>query len=120
MALIATESLGLSHLLKRSHPWMESEGYGIETYTTAAVMGQVMLKTGSVWAAITAVPLSTDTIGICLDALKEDSTKKRILVKGEAVVGANALTYFGGATNPNKASVNALLEAIDIQVNTQI
>jgi hypothetical protein len=99
---------------------MESEGYGLEVYTTAAVMGQIMLKTGAVWAAITAVPLSTDTIGIVLDATKEDPTKKRILVKGEAVVGANALTYFGGATNPNKLAVNALLEARDIQVNAQI
>lgn len=120
MALISTEGQSLSHLLKRSHPWMESDGYGVEVATTSAVMGQVMLKSGSTWAAITVVPASTDVIGVVLDATKEDSTKKRILFKGEAVVGANALTYFSGATTGNKNSVNALLEARNIQVNTQI
>lgn len=120
MPQILTGTLGLSNLLKRAHPWMESEGYGLEIATTAAATGQVMKKTAGVWAAITAVPLATDTIGVALDVTKEDSTKKRILVKGEAVVSAAALIYFGGATSGDKVSVNALLEANDIQVNPAV
>lgn len=120
MALIATDTVGLSNLLKRGHPWMNSDGYGIEIATTAAAMGQVMKKTSGVWAAITALPVSTDVLGVVLDATKEDSTKKRILVKGEAIVGANALVYFAGATDPNKVAINGFLETIGIQVNTQI
>jgi len=120
MPQILTGTLGLSNLLKRVHPWMESEGYGLEIATTAAVMGQVMKKTAGTWAAITAVPLATDTIGVVLDATKEDSTKKRILIKGEAIVSDAALVYFSGATTGDKNSVNALLEAKDIQVNPAI
>lgn len=120
MAVIATDTLGLSNLLKRAHPWMDSEGYGIEVATTSAVMGQVMKKTTGTWAAITTTPAGGDVLGVVLDATKEDSTKKRILTKGEAIVGANALVYFAGATSGNKTSTNALLEAINIQVNEQI
>jgi hypothetical protein len=118
--LIATDSVGLSNLLKRAHPWADKDGYGIEIATTAAAMGQVMKKTAGVWAAITALPVSTDVLGVVLDATKEDSTKKRILAKGEAIVGANALVYFAGATDPNKLAINGFLETVGIQVNTQI
>lgn len=120
MAQIAQDVAGLSNLLKRAHPWMDTEGYGIEVATTAAVQGQIMKKTAGVWAAITALPVSTDVLGVVLDALKEDATKKRILAKGEAIVGANALVYFAGATDPNKAAVNGFLNAFDIQVNDQV
>jgi hypothetical protein len=120
MAQIAQEAAGLGNLLKRAHPWMDSEGYGIEIATTAAVLGQVVKKTGSDWAAITAAPADGDVIGVVLDATKEDAAKKRILVKGEAIVGKNALVYFAGATDPDKATANAALEAVDIQVNDQI
>lgn len=120
MALIATDSVGLSNLLKRANTWMNSEGYGIEIATTSAAMGQVMKKTGATWAAITAVPSAGDVVGVVLDATKEDATKKRILTKGEAIVGANALVYFAGATGANKTATNAFLEAVDIMVNEQI
>jgi len=119
MALIATDSVGLSNLVKRAHPWMDKEGYGVEIATTAAAMGQVMKKTSGVWAAITALPVATDVLGVVLDATKEDSTKKRILVKGENVLGANALVYFAGATEPNKVAVNGFLETVGFQVNAQ-
>lgn len=120
MPQILTGSLGLSNLLKRAHPWMESEGYGIEVATTAVATGQVMKKTTGTWAAITTTPSAGDVLGVALDVLKEDSTKKRILVKGEAVVSADALIYFSGATAGNKTATNALLEAIDIQVNSAV
>lgn len=120
MAVIATETVGLSNLLKRAHEWMDSEGYGIEVATTAVATGQIMKKTAGVWGAITVVPTGGDIIGVALDALKEDSTKKRILTKGPAVVADLALIYFGGATAPNKVSTNAFLEAVDIQVNAQV
>lgn len=120
MAQIAQDVAGLSNLLKRAHPWMDTEGYGIEVATTAAAMGQIMKKTAGVWAAITAVPTAGDVVGVVLDATKEDSTKKRILTKGEAIVGANALVYFSGATTGNKTATNAFLEAVGIQVNEQV
>jgi hypothetical protein len=120
MAVIAEDVKGLSNLLKNAHPWMESEGYGLEVATTAAVMGQVVKKTGGNWVAITAVPSAGDVVGVVLDATKEDATKKRVLVKGEAIVGDKALVYFTGATGANKLAVNAFLEAVDIQVNAQI
>lgn len=120
MAVIAQEAKGLSALLKRANDWMDSDGYGIEVATTAAVMGQVMKKTGGVWAAITALPIATDVLGVVLDATKEDPAKKRILAKGKAIVGANELVYFAGATAGNKTTVNGFLEVFDIQVNEQI
>jgi hypothetical protein len=121
MPVIATDTQGLSNLVKRAHPWMDSEGYGIEVATTTAALGQVMVKVGAVWSAITALPLVTDNLGVCLDATSEDSTKKRILAKGEAVVGSAALIYFAGATAPNRVAVNGFLENNkNIQVSNQI
>lgn len=120
MAQIAQEEKSLSALLKRANEWMDSDGYGIEVATTAAVMGQVMKKTAGVWAAITALPLATDVLGVVLDATKEDPAKKRILAKGKAILGANELVYFAGATAGNKTTVNGFLEASGIQVNEQI
>lgn len=120
MPQILTGTLGLSNLLKRSHPWMESEGYGLEIASTAIALGQVVVKTAGVWAAITAVPLDTDIVGVALDATKENATKTRILTKGEAIVSDAALIYFAGATSGDKTSVNALLEAKDIQVNPAV
>lgn len=120
MAQIAQDVVGLSHLVKRPHPWMDSEGYGIEIITTAVAQGQIMLKTGATWAAITAVPTAPATVGVVLDATKEDATKKRILVKGECVLADKAMTYFTNATAPQKLAVNAFLEAQDIQANPQI
>lgn len=120
MAQIAQEAKSLSALLKRAHPWMDSEGYGIEVATTAAAMGQIMKKTAGTWAAITAVPTAGDVVGVVLDATNEDSTKKRILTKGYAIVGANELVYFSGATTGNKTATNAFLEAVDIQVDEQV
>ena len=122
MPQIAVDSLGLSNLVKRQHPWMESDGYGLEIATTAAATGQVMKKTAGVWAAITTVPLATDTIGVVLDATKEDSTKKRILLvaKGEAILSDAALVYFSGATAQNKLDTIALLESGRVQVNKAV
>ena len=120
MPLIATDSLRLSSLVKRPHPWMESEGYGLVVATSTDAMGQVVINNAGTWEAITAVPLATDEIGVVLDATKEDSTKKRILVKGECILADSALVYFSGATSGNKADVNALLEAKDIQINTAV
>lgn len=120
MPLIATDTVGLSNLVKREHPWMESDGYGIVVTASTAVMGQVVKNTAGTWAAITNVPLATDEIGVVLDATKEDATKKRILVKGETILGAHALVYFSGATAGNIAAVNALLEAKNIQINTAV
>lgn len=120
MPQILTGTLGLSNLLKRAHPWMESDGYGLEIAGSAIAMGQVVKKTAGTWAAITAVPLATDTIGVALDPTKESATKTRILVKGEAIVSDAALIYFSGATAGDKTSVNALLEAKDIQVNPAV
>lgn len=120
MAQIAQEAAGLGNLLKRAHPWMDAEGYGIEIATIAADQGQVVKKTGSTWAAITAAPTASNTIGVVLDATKEDATKKRILIKGEAIVGKNALVYFAAASDADKLATNALLEVLDIQVNDQI
>lgn len=120
MPLIATDTAGLSNLVKRAHPWMESEGYGLVIATTADVMGQVVVNNAGTWEAISSVPLASAEIGIVLDATKEDATKKRILVKGEAIVASHALVYFTGATAGNIASVNALLEAKNIQVNPAV
>lgn len=121
MPVIATDTKSLSALVKRAHPWMDSDGYGIEVATTAAALGQVMVKVGAVWSAITALPVVTDNLGVCLDATSEDSTKKRILAKGEAVVASNELVYFAGATAPNRATVNGFLETNkNIQVSNQI
>lgn len=120
MPQIATGTLGLSSLVKRAHPWMESEGYGIEIVTTSAAMGQVMKKTTGTWAAITVAPSVGDEVGVVLDATKEDSTKKRVLVKGEAILADSALVYFGGATSGDKTATKAALEAKEIQVNTAV
>lgn len=120
MAVIATDTLGLSNLLKRAHPWMESDGWGIEVVETDEDMGQVMIKESGIWAAIDEVPSTFDQIGVVLDATKEDADFKRVLFKGDAVVAKEALVYFTGATSGNKLSVDALLEAADIQVNTQV
>jgi hypothetical protein len=117
MAVIAEDVKGLSNLLKNAHPWMESEGYGLEVATTAAVMGQVVKKTGGNWAAITAVPSAGDVIGVVMDETKEDSAKKRILKYGDAILKETGLVYFSGATGANRLAVQAFLEGNRIQVN---
>ncbi len=51
---------GLSNIVLLAHPWFQSEGWGVEVATTAIANGQIVKKTGSTWAAITAVlPLVT-------------------------------------------------------------
>lgn len=110
---------GLSNLLLRSHDWMDTDGWGVEFATTSAAMGQVVKKTGATWAAITAVPVAGDVIGVVMDEAKEDSTKKRVLKYGDAILKAGGLVYFAGATDANKTAVNAFLEANRIQVNKQ-
>lgn len=122
MPLIATDTLGLSNLVKRQHPWMESDGYGMVVAASTDAMGQVVIDNAGTWEAIAAVPISTDTLGVVLDATKEDSTKKRILLvaKGEAILSDAALVYFSGATAQNKLDTIALLEAGRIQVNKAV
>lgn len=120
MPLIAEDVRGLSNLVKRPHPWMESEGYGLVIAASTDAMGQVVINNAGTWEAIAAVPLATDEIGVVLDATKEDSTKKRILVKGECVLSDAALVYFTGATSGDIADVNALLEAKNIQINEAV
>jgi len=110
---------GLSNILLLAHPWFQSEGWGVEVATTSIANGQIVKKTDSTWAAITAVPADGDVIGVVLDETKEDSAKKRILKNGDAILKAGGLVYFSGATAANKTAVNAFLEAARIQVNEQ-
>ena len=122
MPVIATDTLGLSNLVKRQHPWMESDGYGLTVATSTDAMGQVVVNNAGTWEAITAVPLAADELGVVLDATKEDATKKRILLvaKGEAILSDAALVYFTGATAQNKLDTIALLEAGRVQVNKAV
>ena len=110
---------GLSNIVLMAHPWMQSEGYGVEIATTAIANGQIVKKTGSTWAAITAVPTAGDVIGVVLDETKEDSAKKRVLKYGDTILKSGGLVYFSGATTANKLAVNDFLEANRIQVNDQ-
>ena len=117
MATVNGKTPGLSNLVLMSHPWMDVQGYGVEIATTALAMGQVAKKTGSTWAAITAVPSAGDVIGVVMDETKEDSAKKRILKYGDAILKETGLVYFSGATGANKLAVQAFLEGNRIQVN---
>jgi hypothetical protein len=117
MATVNGKTPGLSNLVLKSHPWMDTEGFGVEIATTAAAMGQVMRKTAGVWAAITALPAATDVLGVVLDETKEDSTRKRILKSGDAILKESGLVYFAGATTPNKVAIHGFLENVHIQVN---
>ena len=119
MATTNGKTPGLSNLLLMSHPWMDTQGFGVEFATTAAVPGQIVKKTGGNWAAITAVPSAGDVIGVVLDESKEDAAKKRILKHGDAILKASGLVYFSGASGANKTATNAFLEANRIQINEQ-
>jgi hypothetical protein len=117
MPTVNGKTPGLSNLVLKSHPWMDVEGWGVEIATTAAAMGQVVVKTGGNWAAITAVPSAGAVVGVVMDETKEDPTKKRVLKYGDAILKESGLVYFTGATGANKLAVQAFLEANRIQVN---
>lgn len=117
MATSNGKTVGASNILLRVHPWFDTDGWNTEFVTTAIADGQIVKKTTGTWAAITALPVSGDVLGIVIDATKENSGVKRIIKGGDYIVKASGLLYFSGATTGNKTATNALLEALGMQVN---